>query len=410
MKQQSIDTEWTKQSIDLRIIAERYSILRRQSDTESAGPCPKCGGTDRWRIFVDRFFCRPGAGHCGWKGDHYTLIMDRERVDFRKAHEILTGGAMPVTSIPAQPAQQTTKPTAKEFNEEYYLPKVVSAHSALLTGTGKITQRARAYLTDRGFTIETIQAYKLGFYAVNVAHGEETKEPAISIPWFDRDGKLVAIKFRFIDNHFRPGKDGEDELKRYTSRGSVAGRLFGWQTVKGPSRNNVLVISEGEFNDMALWQASKFDVLCTGSESNTIPKDAIKFAQQYSYRIVWADDASISGNTLRRINADLSMSSIKDGGIKYDANKFLEIGELEPLLEGMLKKIGADVPINPLLQIEPQAPSVRLANEFEVIARRLPLDEALAMKEQLNETMPSHRVAHDDDFPRGIQVFMVIKR
>lgn len=409
MKQKSIDTESVKRQYDLRAFAERYTVLRKQSATTSAGPCPWCGGTDRFVVFADNFFCNPGPGHCGRKGDIYTFVQEYHNVDFVKAHEMITDGTMPAISTPVQPAQQTTKPPAKEFNEEYYLPKVVDAHNALLTGTGKITQRAREYLTNRGFTIETIQAYKLGFYGINVAHGEDTKEPAISIPWFDKDGRLVAIKFRFIDDHFRPDNKGNEKLVRYTSRGSVAGRLFGWQTVKGPSRNNVLIITEGEFNDMALWQASKFDVLCTGSESNTIPEDAIKFAQQYSYRIVWADDASISGNALRRINADLSMSSIKDEGIKYDANKFLEIGELEPLLQGMLKKIGADIPVKPQQQ-EVVAPSVRVADEFEVIARRLPLDEALTMKERLNENTPGHRVAHDDDFPRGVHVFMVIKR
>jgi len=396
-------------NIDLREYAARYSELQPVSANQMAGPCPKCGGCDRFNVLENWFLCRKCFPYDnGLNHSAIGFVMWVEGCTYEEAVLRLTNGVLPVDSIPAQPVK-SEKPPAKEFNEEYYLPKVVDAHNALLMGTGKITQRAREYLTSRGFTIETIQAYKLGFYGINVAHGEDTKEPAISIPWFDKDGRLVAIKFRFIDDHFRTDNKGNEKLVRYTSRGSVAGRLFGWQTVKGPSRNNVLIITEGEFNDMALWQASKFDVLCTGSESNTIPEEAIKFAQQYSYRIVWADDASISGNALRRINADLSMSSIKDDGIKYDANKFLEIGELEPLLQGMLKKIGAGIPVNPQQQ-ETAAPSVRVADEFEVIARRLPLDEALAMKERLNENTPGHRVAHDDDFPRGVHVFMVIKR
>lgn len=348
MKQQQIDTDSVKRSIDMRTFVEPYTALRKQSTTTSAGPCPWCGGTDRFVVFADNFFCNPGPGHCGRKGDIYTFVQDYHNVDFRKAHEMLTGGAMPATSAPAQPVKQAAKSTASEFNEQYWLSMAVDAHNTLLTATGRITQRARDYLTGRGFTRETIEAFKLGFHGINLP-GEDGKEAAISIPWFDQASRLVAIKFRFIDEHLRPNSKGEMEPVRYTNRGSLKGHVFGWQTVKGPARNNVFIACEGEFNAMALWQAGKHDILCSGSESgiDKLPQDVIDYAQQYAYRIAWADEKGKANNAARRIKADFSMSSLKADGIKLDANKLLEIDKLEALLTGMLHKIGADIPVKP---------------------------------------------------------------
>lgn len=43
--------------------------LKKVTRTEYAGPCPWCGGEDRFRVWNQgNYWCRPGPGHCGRKG------------------------------------------------------------------------------------------------------------------------------------------------------------------------------------------------------------------------------------------------------------------------------------------------------------------------------------------------------
>lgn len=57
----------------------------RQSRTEAAGPCPLCGGTDRFIVWTERVWCR----RCGWSGDAVALVRALYRCGFREAIERL---------------------------------------------------------------------------------------------------------------------------------------------------------------------------------------------------------------------------------------------------------------------------------------------------------------------------------
>lgn len=364
MNTKSIDTDQIKRSVDCREVAARYSELRKQSSTESAGPCPFCGGTDRFRVFADHWFCRPdGGGHCGRKGDTIALIMQRENVDFRKACELLTGGVLPTTSTPAKPVKPIHKPN--DWNEAGELQKAIDAHKTLMVGTGKYAQPSREYLQSRGLTLETAKAFKLGCRAPTLPGAwddtkktlSHPKQMAILLPWFNRAGSLVAVKYRFLETHEYTDKDGKQRTENKTSRGNFAGAMFGWQAVKGPTQNSVLIITEGEMNAPSLWQAGGglVDVLSTGTESmmQTLPDEIIEFAMQYPYRIVWADKGEIADHTAIRIYASFSMPSPNG----QDANDLLKADKLEKLLRAMLKKIGATVE-TPIVEASPILPSV----------------------------------------------------
>jgi len=64
--------------------------LKRVSSSgggEYAGPCPFCGGTDRFRCWPTkgRAWCR----QCGWKGDAIQLLRDRDGLSFFEARRQL---------------------------------------------------------------------------------------------------------------------------------------------------------------------------------------------------------------------------------------------------------------------------------------------------------------------------------
>src|SRR3990167_7590629 len=52
--------EWIKQNVNLVDLAGRYTTLEKETPGEWAGPCPKCGGDDRFHVKAKSFFCR----HC----------------------------------------------------------------------------------------------------------------------------------------------------------------------------------------------------------------------------------------------------------------------------------------------------------------------------------------------------------
>lgn len=106
------------------------------------------------------------------------------------------------------------------------------------------------YLTiERGFTAETIEHFKLGY--------DEAKK-AISIPHY-KDGELINIKYRFL----KP-KD-----IRYTSEPNAEQWLFHDEGLKVGLDKNAVIIAEGEFDCISLWQAGFKHVISPGSGANS---------------------------------------------------------------------------------------------------------------------------------------------
>ena len=66
--------------------------LRRAASTgggEWCGPCPACGGVDRFRCWPSRgrFWCR----QCDWRGDSIQFLRDRAGFSFRAAKAAVRG-------------------------------------------------------------------------------------------------------------------------------------------------------------------------------------------------------------------------------------------------------------------------------------------------------------------------------
>jgi hypothetical protein len=172
---------------------------------------------------------------------------------------------------------------------------------------------------------------------------------AISLGWFNHDGALVAVKYRFIEPHTYTDKDGKEQTGkdgkgvRFTSRGQIEGNTFGWQALRGADKVDVLIVCEGELNALSLWQVGRgaVDVLSTGSEATTkkLPPVVVDLAAKYKHCIVWADKKDIADKAAAQIGA-ASMAS--PGG--KDANDLLQAGKLGALLTAMLGRLGVELP------------------------------------------------------------------
>ena len=75
-------------AIDILAVACRYTTLKR-SDAEYVGPCPKCGGNDRFGVNVRKriWNCRG----CGKGGDVIGLVQHATGLEFAESVAELTG-------------------------------------------------------------------------------------------------------------------------------------------------------------------------------------------------------------------------------------------------------------------------------------------------------------------------------
>jgi hypothetical protein len=327
----TIDTEQIKQSTDLRELAERYTELRKETAQSLCGPCPKCGGTDRFWVKSDRFACR----QCNPSGgDVFAFFMWKDGVDFKGAVATITNAPMPSSPVKRTPATkpaQTEAWRAAEWQREN-VQLIQQAHRRLLDDADQQAQAGRAYLLGRGLEPFTCKAFGLGF-AMPWHSQLKRYEPAIAMPWYTITGTLRGVRFRFLKQYqIGTREDGShiksDKQTSVEGLGQFTGALFGSQAIGGniPSLAT-LIICEGELNAVSIWQlahASHCNVLSLGSESAHMTPAMAAYAGQYARVLVWLDKAEKA----QRVMADLPGSyGIKSPG-GQDANDLLQVGKL----------------------------------------------------------------------------------
>lgn len=148
-------------------------VLKKVASTkggEYAGPCPGCGGSDRFRCWpVEKggggsYWCR----QCGKGGDNVQFLVDflgyQYRDAFKEVGREMPDNYRPVTYRPAmdrsvsefEPRQyedpvETWRQKADEF--------VKSSHAALLDN-----QQQLDYLARRGLDLQAVMGFKLGWF------------------------------------------------------------------------------------------------------------------------------------------------------------------------------------------------------------------------------------------------------
>jgi putative DNA primase/helicase len=101
--------EWIDRAraVDIGDMIVQRSIKLRGRGQQFWGPCPRCGGRDRFGIHIGKqvFHCRGCGGHGHGAID---LIMFLDNVTFREAIEVITGERQPQPPTP-QPARPTER-------------------------------------------------------------------------------------------------------------------------------------------------------------------------------------------------------------------------------------------------------------------------------------------------------------
>ena len=321
-----MNPEAIKQAIDLVAFAERYTTLRQISRVgEYEGACPNCGGTDRFHIKDNRFYCR----QCYPRGgDVIDLVQLIEKVSFREACQIL------VTEVPffserlsAKPSQPDTSPQAEQ-PEAFFASarKTMAATSRRLFGADG--GAGREYLHQRGLTEPTWRTFQLG-YGTTFHPLHQKNEPAIFIPWLSADGQRVAaLRHRFMDPNL-------PKQERYSLKPGSHTVIFGLHALR-PAKH--LIVVEGEFNCMALHQAGVVAISLgsqTGAQHHATLDRLIEILPPYPEVVIWFDDPQQGQRLADRLSEAGPFRKEKMQVIashSLDANEMLYQGEIRTYL------------------------------------------------------------------------------
>jgi DNA primase len=248
------NTTEIRESHDLLQMCTRLTPLRRVASTnggEWAGPCPVCGGTDRFRVQPDRnrWACRQC---CPQWSDVIELVCWSQNVGFLEACRRLDGTVTDTVAPPKPPAQSFLSAPCHQWQAR------AEAFTRYAADQLWNTPEALAYLRNRGFSDATIEKAQLGYNPTDVYDSPRrwgvvcADKVWLSKGWtIPRPGWYIKIR--------RTG-----EPKYVTVKGSRTGGVLYRAAVSG---HDDVVIVEGELSALSLAQVAGHlcDVVSLGS-------------------------------------------------------------------------------------------------------------------------------------------------
>ncbi len=250
--------------MNLLEIIEELSLEPKRTSSSHGGeyhcPCPSCGGEDRFMFWPsrNRYWCR----QCDRKGDSIQFCRDFMGMDYRSA--CLKVGVEPKTSNFSQVTHKPLFiPRAAEMPSKQWLLKaknfVDQSHQNLIS-----SPKALQLLYDRGFSLESIKNFSLGWnnadkYFPRSDWGLEQSDEGSEQSQKLRLPKGIVIPTKKCDQVIKLKiRRGADEVPKYFE---VSGSM------KSPSfygflGNNVALLVESELDAMLVQQVASDLCFC----------------------------------------------------------------------------------------------------------------------------------------------------
>lgn len=259
---------------DIAQIAEALGVsgLKRMGH-ELTGPCPRCGGTDRFNISTrkQQFLCR----RCDAKGDGIGLVQFMLDCDFPAALDWLCGPKRELTPEERQSLEEAEAKAAEArkrteaAQEKMRQESIHAGRKIWLEGLPAEDSPVRDYLARRGITTARLPELPrcLRFhpalpYMVAI-RGEGWKEihrgPAMLAAVQGADGRFSAVHRTWLDLDRAKGKakivhDGEEAAAK-KSLGSTKGGSIRLGTPEGAT---TLIMAEGIETTLSAMVADAF--------------------------------------------------------------------------------------------------------------------------------------------------------
>ena len=243
----------------------------KKSGQYHIGPCPFCGGTDRFNVKAteggDLWVCR----QCG-DGKYHDVIDFLMRRDGRTFSEIVGNSAAGIraTILRPTPTPAAVPDLAMPPGDDWQTPALIAAAECAryLTSGNSAAEKVLAYLTDtRRLMPTTIHDYMIGYNPTWRTIGDGGRlAPGITIPCMV-NGELWYVQVRTTAAARQSGKVD----KYHALTGSKLGALFNADELIGA---RAVFVVEGEFDAMVLRQNTPPDVaIVTMGSAGSLPSN-----------------------------------------------------------------------------------------------------------------------------------------
>lgn len=324
--------------------AEQLTEMKQDGPNWYSGPCPKCGGDDRFYINTrdNLFRCREGVGRCQWAGGIAQLAAylwncsTWDAIDAIKGHSLRD--KLTTTTTPTQPIAKSQPKLAQRTAQlhDYHLKvtkRITRAKNTLLYQPEG--EAGRNYLSTRSLVEESYHTFDVGYDKVWEWDKEKNEvvwlgKYGIAFLHTDINGKPTGINRRIL-----PPYDGERKTKFYSGDQSNFFGIPACQTTKA------ILIVEGEINALSIWGTAQYlkldmDVIAVGGQEmfKKLSVDIQTLINKYQHAIIWADDKKYT-EKIRELLQHQNLIVIQSPH-NYDANDLLKEKFLASFLERVL--------------------------------------------------------------------------
>jgi hypothetical protein len=247
-------------AVDIIGYISKVASLKKISAREYSGPCPKCGGTDRFRVNDHGWFCRVCTGEPGSAG-HYGDVIDFAQWFYGDrlfaAIERITGqrvlNPQEIECIKVERQQRDSANRAAEYARQTEARAQLQRDNPQLAYHAELQANpdARALWYDRGLDSDDIDYYHLGFSAAHrFSSGDEWfTSDTLTIPYYRYVGpglrELIGLRHRLLMDNPPGGKYRPD-------RAGLGNQLFHTDHEK-PMQYHCLIV-EGEIKALVTWR------------------------------------------------------------------------------------------------------------------------------------------------------------
>jgi phage/plasmid primase-like uncharacterized protein len=314
-------------------IEKAHGNLKQKTGTELAGPCPKCGGIDRFCVFPleSRFMCR----FCNWTGDIIDFHTHREGTDLQGLFKMYLPEAIKNVKNEKTETKKTPEEVLQIWND-IPVPSDDDREQSLsfLNGERKISVK----IIDQAIQDMKIKIYQypLSCEVLNSCYNDYKGNDAgkcVAIPFHDAEGNLISIQYISITGRAL-NKSGATKL--FEKNTNVRDAFFIYNT---PAETVVIV--ESVMNALSIIDTLQGKVCAIALGGASLTKKLNHLKKQFKgKKIVCFFDHDEAGERATNAAAkalhglEVHTTVWAEGTPdKYDVNDLLKDGQREAIIE-----------------------------------------------------------------------------